>query len=147
METIRREVEREVSGLLRIIFQDRRKTGQLDLEAVEMAMRAAMHQAGAVALSQLLRYEPPAVDEREIPCACGQTARYREMRSRKVLTAVGEVEFLRPGFSVRTAITDSSPPMSLWASKRRRCLPECAACWRWSVPKRPSIMVADRWRC
>ena len=68
----------------------------MDLEAVEMAMRAAMHQAGAAALSQLLRCDPPGPDQREIPCPCGQQARYREMRSRRVLTAVGEVEFLRP---------------------------------------------------
>ena len=33
-----------------------------------------------------------------MPCACGQTARYREMRSRNVLTAVGDVEFPRPWF-------------------------------------------------
>ncbi len=59
-------------------------------------MRAAMHRAGAAALSQLLRCEPPGPEQREIPCACGQKARYREMRSRRVLTAVGEVEFLRP---------------------------------------------------
>lgn len=61
-------------------------------------MRAAMHRAGADALSQLLRYEPPGVDERDLPCPCGQTARYREMRSRHVLTAVGQVEFRRPWF-------------------------------------------------
>ena len=47
-------------------------------EAVEMAMRAAMHQAGAAALSQLLRCEPPGREQREIPCSCGQKARYRE---------------------------------------------------------------------
>jgi hypothetical protein len=65
------------------------------LEAVEMAMRAAMHRAGAAALSQLLRGDPPGPDEREIPCPCGQKAHYREMRSRHVLTAVGDVELLR----------------------------------------------------
>lgn len=63
-----------------------------------MAMRAAMHQAGAAALSQLLRHEPPGPQERELPCPCGLTARYREMRSRHVLTAVGKVEFLRPWY-------------------------------------------------
>jgi hypothetical protein len=63
-----------------------------------MAMRAAMHQAGAAALSQLLRCEPPGPDQRETPCPCGQRARYREMRSRRVLTAVGQVEFLRPWY-------------------------------------------------
>ncbi len=63
-----------------------------------MAMRSAMHRAGAAALSQLLRCEPPGPDEREILCPCGQKARYREMRSRRVLTAVGQIEFLRPWY-------------------------------------------------
>jgi hypothetical protein len=67
----------------------------LDLEAIEMAMRTVVRQAGAAALSRLLRYEPPNPDERERPCPCGHQARYREMRSRRVLTIVGEVEFLR----------------------------------------------------
>ena len=58
-------------------------------------MRAAMHRAGATALSQLLRGNPPGPDEREIPCPCGHKARYREMRARRVLTAVGEIELLR----------------------------------------------------
>jgi hypothetical protein len=84
--------------LLRLVFQDLRKSGSLDLEAVEMAMRAAMHQAGAAALSQLLRCEAPGPDKREIPCHCGQKARYREMRSRRILTVVGQVEFLRPWY-------------------------------------------------
>jgi hypothetical protein len=60
-----------------------------------MAMRATMHRAGASALSQLLRGDPPGPDEREAPCPCGHKARYREMRARRVLTAVGEVELLR----------------------------------------------------
>src|SRR5437016_9604970 len=94
-ETIRQEVEREVSALLRLVFEEQRKTGRLDLEAVEMAMRAAMHRAGASALTQLLRGNPPGPDEREVPCLCGHKARYREMRERRVLTAVGETELLR----------------------------------------------------
>jgi hypothetical protein len=60
-----------------------------------MAMRAAMHRAGASALSQLLRGDPPGADEREVPCPCGHLARYREMRARPVLTAVGGVGLLR----------------------------------------------------
>ncbi|MDQ2777281.1 MAG: hypothetical protein M3Y57_20545 [Acidobacteriota bacterium] len=61
-------------------------------------MRSAMHQAGAAALSQLLRCEPPGAEEREIPCPCGHKARYREMRARHLLTTVGQVEFLRPWY-------------------------------------------------
>ena len=34
----------------------------MDLEAVEMAFRTAMHQAGAAALTQLLQFPEPADD-------------------------------------------------------------------------------------
>jgi hypothetical protein len=66
----------------------------VDLEAVEMLVRSAMHQAGATALTELLRFPVP--DERTIPCRCGDQARYRELRSKAVLTAVGMVEVTRP---------------------------------------------------
>jgi hypothetical protein len=79
-----------------------------------MAMRAAMHRAGASALSPLLRSDSPGPDEREVPCPCGHMARYREMRARHVQTAVGEVELRAPGICVRTAITGSVLPMQLW---------------------------------
>ena len=61
-------------------------------------MRSAMHKAGAAALCQLLRYDPPASDQRDLPCPCGRKAHYREMRSRHVVTVVGEVELLRPWY-------------------------------------------------
>ena len=66
-----------------------------------MAMRAALHQAGAAALSQLLQSQAPGPEQREIPCPCGRKARYREMRSRRVLTAVGEAKFMRPWYLCR----------------------------------------------
>ena len=97
-EAIQREVTREVSGLLQLVFQDCRKSGQLDLEAVEMALRSALHKAGATSLRKLLQRDPPASDERNRACPCGQTARYREMRSRCILTVLGEVEITRPWF-------------------------------------------------
>jgi len=59
-----------------------------------MLVRSAMHQAGANALTELLRF--PAPDRGAIPCACGQRARYRELRSKRLLTAVGAVEVSRP---------------------------------------------------
>jgi len=77
-----------------VVFQDRRNTGRIDLEATEMAMRSALHRAGAAALSQLLQF--PAPSERTRACPCGQQAHYREQRSKPVLTAVGPVEVLRP---------------------------------------------------
>jgi hypothetical protein len=81
---------------LRVIFNGRRKTGRLDLEAIEMAVRSAMHQAGATALTELLQFPVPSADQRTLPCCCGHKAHYREQRSKPVLTAVGKVAVSRP---------------------------------------------------
>ena len=61
-----------------------------------MAVRSAMHHAGATALSELLQFPVPATEQRTLPCVCGQRAQYRELRSKPVLTAVGQVELSRP---------------------------------------------------
>lgn len=61
-----------------------------------MGFRAALHQAGAAALTQLLQFAVPAAGQRSIPCPCGHQAHYRELRSRRLLTALGEVELSRP---------------------------------------------------
>ncbi len=82
--------------MLRVIYNGRRQSGYLDLEATEMVVRSVMHQAGAATLTRLLRFASPAADQRTIPCACGNQADYRELRSKPVLTVVGPVEVLRP---------------------------------------------------
>ncbi|MHB1938078.1 MAG: ISKra4 family transposase [Acidobacteriaceae bacterium] len=61
-----------------------------------MAIRSALHQAGATALSELLQFAPPAPEQRRLPCSCGHTAHYQELRSKPVLTAVGKVKVSRP---------------------------------------------------
>jgi hypothetical protein len=81
---------------LGVIFNPRRKTGDLDLEAIEMAVRSAVHQAGAAALTQLLQFEAPAPHQRSLPCSCGGQADYQELRSKALLTVVGKVEAARP---------------------------------------------------
>jgi hypothetical protein len=79
---------------LRTIFSGVRKTGHLDLEAVEMLIRSTMHKAGASALTELLRFPEP--ERRTIACPCGHQARYRELRTKPVLTTVGMVDLSRP---------------------------------------------------
>ena len=81
---------------MRVIFNGRRQSGRLDLEATEMVVRSVMHLAGASVLTKLLCFASPAVDQRTVPCSCGQTAHYRELRSKPVLTVVGRVEVSRP---------------------------------------------------
>jgi hypothetical protein len=81
---------------LRTIFNGRRKTGHPDLEASEMVVRSTMHRVGAVVLTELLQFPVPPRDQRTVACACGQQAHYQELRSKPVLTAVGQVEVARP---------------------------------------------------
>lgn len=61
-----------------------------------MAVRSAMHHAGATALGQLLQFPAPTAEQRSIPCPCGRQAQFRELRSKPVLTAVGPIEISRP---------------------------------------------------
>jgi hypothetical protein len=95
-EAIQKEVAREVDQLLRVVFSACRQSGRLDLEAIEMAVRSAMHQAGAAALGELLRFPAPPAEQRTLPCLCGQQAQYKDLRSKPVLTAVGKLEVSRP---------------------------------------------------
>lgn len=82
--------------MLRVIFAGCRKSGRLDLEAVEMAVRSALHRAGAAALTELLQFPAPADGQRQIPCACGHSAHYQGLRSKPLLTVLGPAEVSRP---------------------------------------------------
>jgi hypothetical protein len=55
-----------------------------------------MHQAGAAALTQLLQFEQPDAGHLTVPCACGHTARFKEMGAKSFLSVVGKAEVRRP---------------------------------------------------
>lgn len=55
-----------------------------------------MHQAGAMALTQLLQFSPPDTDHLTVPCSCGGAARFKELRTKTFLSVVGSVEVRRP---------------------------------------------------
>ncbi len=77
-------------------FFVRHKDGRTDLEAIETAVRATVHQAGAAALTALLQFPAPPADPRTRPCSCGQAAPYAGLRSKPLLSVVGRVEVSRP---------------------------------------------------
>ncbi len=79
--------------MLEVVFAGWRKTGQADLEAVEMAVRGSMHRAGAAALSRLL--SRPAQHQPALACSCGHQARYHDRRPKQLLTVVGPVRIER----------------------------------------------------
>lgn len=61
-----------------------------------MAVRSAMHHAGATALTELRQFPVPDADRKTLPCPCGRQAGYRELRSKSVVTVVGQVNVSRP---------------------------------------------------
>lgn len=83
----------EVGHLLGVICTGRRKTEQLDLEAIEMATRSAAHQIGARVLSRLLSLSGPIPSQ--VACRCGHQAQYHDTRPKQLTTAVGEVRYQR----------------------------------------------------
>jgi hypothetical protein len=96
----------------------RRQSGGIDLEAFEMAVRATVLQTGAAVLSDLLRYEAPPVEQRKWPCPCGQTALYRELRSRKLLTVVGETTLTRPWYLCPSCHQGQFPADREWDAEK-----------------------------
>ncbi|MGH9822509.1 MAG: hypothetical protein ACREDR_04560 [Blastocatellia bacterium] len=106
-EAIQQEVRREVERLMQVILKGWEKTGSMDLEATEMAVREAMHSAGAAILTVLLEEEPP--EAKTIDCTCGRTAEYLELRPKSVLTAVGWAQTVRAYYLCRECHTGQAP--------------------------------------
>ncbi len=90
-----------------MVFAGRRKSGKLDLEAVEMATRAALHRAGAAVLEELLAAQGEC--PRQIPCGCGQAAHYHGRRRKQLLTVLGRVETERPYYVCAACHQGQSP--------------------------------------
>ena len=74
-----------------------------------MAIRSTVHQTGANAVTELLRLSPPEDEHRGIPCTCGRVARYKGMRSRRILTVVGWARIDRPYYLCPVCHTGQFP--------------------------------------
>jgi len=90
-----------------------------------MFVRQSMHRAGAAALSHLLNQAPP--ESPAIPCSCGHSALYKELRSKPILTVVGPVEYQRPYYICPNAITLPILPMRPWEWSAKSSLRACGA--------------------
>lgn len=72
-----------------------------------MAVRAAMHRAGAAALGRLLSLDSG--HPQQAPCSCGGTAQFHSIRPKRLLTAVGPLEFQRAYYLCPRCHQGSSP--------------------------------------
>jgi hypothetical protein len=75
------------------VFAARRRDCGVGLEAVEMATRAGLHQAGAALLGSLLADE--GAHACSVACACGQQAQYHNQRPKQLLTVLGPITIER----------------------------------------------------
>ena len=99
----------------------------MDLEAVEMALRATLQQAGAAGLSQLLRQVSPA--EQHVPCSCGGQARYKGMRRKPLLTVLGGAEMRRAYYWCSRCQQGQFSNDAALDVENTEISPGCAACW------------------
>ena len=77
------------------MLQDRQRLGHLDLEASEMAIRAAMHQMGGVLLQKLLNSDGGGYRGAHLDCCQGHPAEFVGYRGKQVLTVLSSVEVQR----------------------------------------------------
>jgi len=109
-----------------------------------MAVRSALHRAGATALTKLLQFPVPSADQPNIPCPCGHQARYQELRSKPIVTVGGKSEVLRPYYLCAHCHNGQFPIDVELDLTIRNSLLECGACRRSWVRHRLSITGASR---
>jgi hypothetical protein len=109
-----------------------------------MAIRSTVHQTGAEAVTELLRFPPPDEEHRAVLCACGQMARYEGMRSRPILTVVGWPPIERPYYLCSACQHGQSPADIQLDVNKTDFSPACGACWRPSAVRLPLLKAAIR---
>jgi hypothetical protein len=77
------------------VLHDRQRRGHLDLEASEMAIRAAMHQMGGVLLESLLNSDGGGYRGAHLACGQGHSAEFVGYRGKQILTVLSSVEVQR----------------------------------------------------
>ena len=76
-------------------FRDIGQKGHVDLEASEVAIRAASHRIGGRLLEKLLNADDGAYQGAGLRCGRGPSARFVEYRKKRLVTVLGPVEVRR----------------------------------------------------
>jgi hypothetical protein len=76
-------------------FRDIEPQGHVDLEASEMAIRAASHQIGGRWLEKLLNADDRAYQGPALPCGQGHSAHFVEHRKKRLITVLSPLDVRR----------------------------------------------------
>jgi hypothetical protein len=85
------------------LLRDRQRTGQLDLEAGEMAIRAEMLEIGGLVLEKLVNGDGGGYHGTHIDCGQGHQADFVDYRDKEVVTALSPIHVAAPTTTVRAA--------------------------------------------
>jgi hypothetical protein len=77
------------------VLRDGQRLGHLDLEASEMAIRAAMHQMGGALLGKLLNADAGGYRGAHVDCGQGHPAEFVDYRGKQIVTVLSPVEVWR----------------------------------------------------
>lgn len=80
---------------MRRALKDQEALGHVDLEALELAIRASMHQIGGALLEKLLNADGRGHRGTRINCGNGHQAEFVDYRSKEILTVLSPVEVER----------------------------------------------------
>jgi hypothetical protein len=85
----------EIDWLVQRVWWERREQSQLDLEASEMAIRAASHRLGGRLLEKLLNADGQGYEGATVDCGQGHRARFVEYRKKALITVLSPVQVSR----------------------------------------------------
>lgn len=85
---------RQIEGITSRFFA-RQRLGRVDLGAAEFEVRGALHRVGGVLLEQLLNADHGGHSGPRMTCGHGHQAEFRDYRTKRVHTILGDVELRR----------------------------------------------------
>src|SRR3989442_13442871 len=88
-----KEIEQEIEGFLARVWRDQERTGHVDLEALELALRSSMHQIGGVLLEKLLNSDEGGYAGARTKCAQGHLAEFAAVLPIPLPIGLGVVGF------------------------------------------------------
>jgi len=84
-----------VDRIVTLSCRDKERVGHLDLESLEIHIRAAMHGVGSTILEKLLNSDGGDYRGRTLPCEQGHVFEFKGYREKEILTVLGSVTIQR----------------------------------------------------
>ncbi len=95
--------------IVNLAFKDKDRVGSMDLESLEMSIRASMHGIGRMMMEKLINQDGGDYRGRTLPCDQGHAYEFVEYRDKEVLTVLGPVAVNRAYYYDKECKTGCCP--------------------------------------